>query len=700
MKFNSTFDNIYLVNLERSKLELYQASLQLYRHGVKFERWEAIDGYSAENITNFEQYLKRPTGELKRFPQFRERELQRGSTFVESVGAIGYIKTYISIFEDAKKRNFKKIFIIEDDAILDLNFNKKFDEFISVVGDNWKVLMLGASQYNWDSVPENAENSGYYYPKLMDTCGSFAIALDADILDELTEMLQHYESPFDLLPMGHLYEKYYGECFVAYPNIVIPDVRTSSMRGGRDQYSHGERMKWKMENFDFPLPKPRVNVIVNSPVNIKYINSFSGISDQVLEIRYFFNSCNGVRPTHGKLLHDLKQGDLDCLPECELTINCPEKLCLTEEYIIECWEEMLAKDEIKCDRYQEKKAKNKNRVSIIIPTYKRPDNLHSAIHSVASQDYADKEIIIVDDNGEGSEYCLQTERVVNQARAEFPDCDIRYIRHLSNLKGAAARNTGILGSTGEYIAFLDDDDIFLPGRLSKSIEVLQKSDNSVGAVYCGYLGWNSPQDDESRYKQGNLTEQLLTLNYKSHYFHTTTATYKRYAIESINGFNEDYSRHQDLEFNLRFFEKYTVKVVKEALVRLNPAPSGVDNKVYNLDMLKLKRKFLKDFEKTINKFPEELRREIYGKHWKECYNYIKDKEKMLEHFADLYMEGPVQLLLEHQERLQLESGSDKEQETLSEESKIIQTKINLSLPQRCRRIYQKPKEVLIRLLRS
>jgi hypothetical protein len=69
-----------------------------------------------------------------------------------------------------------------------------------------------------------------------------------------------------------------------------------------------------------------------------------------------------------------------------------------------------------------------------------------------------------------------------------------------------------------------------------------------------------------RYIEGNLTLEILQLDYKKHYLHTNTATYKREAYVNLNGFDESYRRHQDLEFNLRFFEMYEMKAVRQALV--------------------------------------------------------------------------------------------------------------------------------------
>lgn len=97
-------------------------------------------------------------------------------------------------------------------------------------------------------------------------------------------------------------------------------------------------------------------------------------------------------------------------------------------------------------------------VSVIIPTYKRPNMLGRAIDSVLGQSYTNIEVVVVDDNSDGDKYRLETiqymERYANDYR-------VKYIKHKTNQNGSAARNTGIQNSVGEYIAFLDDDDYFL-----------------------------------------------------------------------------------------------------------------------------------------------------------------------------------------------------------------------------------------------
>ena len=94
-------------------------------------------------------------------------------------------------------------------------------------------------------------------------------------------------------------------------------------------------------------------------------------------------------------------------------------------------------------------------VSVIIPTYKRPDYLDRAIDSVLNQTYNNIEIIVVDDNNPNTEGRERTEKIM---RRYENNPHVIYIKHEYNKNGSAARNTGFKASHGVYLAFLDDDD--------------------------------------------------------------------------------------------------------------------------------------------------------------------------------------------------------------------------------------------------
>lgn len=102
-------------------------------------------------------------------------------------------------------------------------------------------------------------------------------------------------------------------------------------------------------------------------------------------------------------------------------------------------------------------------VSVVIPTYKRPQLLPRAINAVQRQTYKNLEILVVDDGSQD-----QTEQVVRS----IADARIRYVPHPVNRGLPAARNTGVDHARGEYIAFLDDDDDWRDDKLEKQLRAI------------------------------------------------------------------------------------------------------------------------------------------------------------------------------------------------------------------------------------
>ena len=117
------------------------------------------------------------------------------------------------------------------------------------------------------------------------------------------------------------------------------------------------------------------------------------------------------------------------------------------------------------------------RISVIVPTYNRKNMLLSAIRSVLNQTYKDFEIIVIDDASSDG-----TRRAMNGIENER----LRYIRHEENRGQSAAYNTGIKASEGTYIAFLNDDDEYVPNKLERQLKVLENSRPEVGLVYSGH----------------------------------------------------------------------------------------------------------------------------------------------------------------------------------------------------------------------
>ena len=112
------------------------------------------------------------------------------------------------------------------------------------------------------------------------------------------------------------------------------------------------------------------------------------------------------------------------------------------------------------------------KVSVIITTYKRPDYLRQAIESVLKQTFKDFELIIVDDDPESQ----NLEKVI----LSYRDPRIIYIKNEENLGGAKSLNVGLKVANGDYIAILDDDDVWLSeDKMEKQVKFLDENPDYI-----------------------------------------------------------------------------------------------------------------------------------------------------------------------------------------------------------------------------
>ena len=199
----------------------------------------------------------------------------------------------------------------------------------------------------------------------------------------------------------------------------------------------------------------------------------------------------------------------------------------------------------------------KNKVSVIIPTYKRSDMLPRAIDSVLNQTYKNIEIVVVDDNNPDSEWRKQTQNIMRRYK---DDDRVIYILHPQNLNGSAARNTGIKCSNGNIVAFLDDDDVFFPGKLEKQINALLKHP----AFHANYCGWEREGKTVVPVEEGDLSYNILS---GDHIIYTNAIVmWKKDAVD-CGGWDETFKRHQEAAFLLRYFRTgQKMSCLSEALV--------------------------------------------------------------------------------------------------------------------------------------
>lgn len=236
-------------------------------------------------------------------------------------------------------------------------------------------------------------------------------------------------------------------------------------------------------------------------------------------------------------------------------------------------------------------------ISVVMTIYNREDYLEYAIQSVINQTYKNIEIIVVDD-GSKTNYA---ERICSK----YAQCRYYY---RSNSGSSASRNFGVSKANGEFIAFLDDDDLFLPQKLEVQIALLQ-SKLDIDCVHSSALiidGNGVPtgeiigaSEDKAHKRSGYVFWNALgTWVVKS-----PTPLFRRRVFDVVL-FDESILGGEDLDFWWRVVYKFKVLYVKEPLAyyRENNNPNrlskqyekylGLETKIYfNLKKMGIKNPF-------------------------------------------------------------------------------------------------------------
>lgn len=274
------------------------------------------------------------------------------------------------------------------------------------------------------------------------------------------------------------------------------------------------------------------------------------------------------------------------------------------------------------------------KVSVVIPAYNAIAYLPETIESVLKQTFTDFEVLIVNDGS--------SDNIVEWA-AGVKDSRVRLISQ-ANQGVSAARNTGIAQAQGEYIAFLDADDLWEPTKLEK--QVCRLDDNpAIGLVYT----WTALIDPAGKLTgtvfcyeaEGNVWETILVHDIVCN---GSSAMVRRSCFEVAGVFDPNLSSAADFDMWTRIAAHYPFAVVKELLVHYRKAPNT---------MSKNRQKMIQDFRLTLEKryqsVPLEflyLRNRAYGHmyRWQAWLSIYEGDYKSATHFhRQAFLHNPLLL---------------------------------------------------------
>jgi len=217
-------------------------------------------------------------------------------------------------------------------------------------------------------------------------------------------------------------------------------------------------------------------------------------------------------------------------------------------------------------------------VSVVIPTFNRVRQVQAAVRSVLAQTYRELEVIVVDDGStDGTGQALQA--LINQE-----GCSGKRIRYLvqPNRGQSTARNAGIEEARGEWVAFLDSDDIWLPGKLEWQVRALEKfRDKSCACITDARLVDSLGMDTSAFRKSGKPYEEAMGIDFEAvttlvkyrDPFWLSTLLVRTDVVKELGSFDTQLGYAEDHDFLFRLSLVTSLCYVNKPLASLDRSKS-------------------------------------------------------------------------------------------------------------------------------
>ena len=233
------------------------------------------------------------------------------------------------------------------------------------------------------------------------------------------------------------------------------------------------------------------------------------------------------------------------------------------------------------------------KVSVIIPTYNRAHCIERALQSVQNQTFENCEVLVCDDASTDS-----TRDIVRDYQER--DARIRLLCLSENQGPGAARNLGMEAARGEYIAFLDSDDEWLPNKIEKQVALMETLSEQWGVCHTGArIVRNEGAETLFRprpHKNGEALREFLAGRI---HFLTPTVMIRRSIIKTVGFFDERLWRAQDAEFLFRAFRLFRLAVLPEVSAVVHLDSTKVHSPAFAGRFESSRLTFLQKHEKTI-----------------------------------------------------------------------------------------------------
>jgi GR25 family glycosyltransferase involved in LPS biosynthesis len=267
---NFIFDKVYVINLEHENVMKKCFWANNNKHNLKYSFIKGVYGKEDKECIRILEEIKQ-----KEKYEFQDAKLKNLTGHMRRLGQVGCLMSFLKIFKDAKKCNYKRIIIFEDDVVLHKDFCSKFIDVYLKVPCDWNIIRLGTSTIQL--VNKKIYQSGYFNSQ--PCVGAFAICYKNTCFDMIVNEAEKFYSPFDRFPLNCVRNKDY----TLSPNLAIADLfRSTTDDMTRSLFDFKKKLNWDLDDFNFVCSIRKVNVYIAFLEKIDFM-----IIDNILQQTYF-----------------------------------------------------------------------------------------------------------------------------------------------------------------------------------------------------------------------------------------------------------------------------------------------------------------------------------------------------------------------------------------------------------------------------
>lgn len=234
MDLDNYFDKIFIINLKNRTDRKEKMIRKMEKVGItNYQFVEAINGYQQPYLSLY-------------------HHKHRTQGFFENPGALGILLSALKVLVWSLKHNYKKILILEDDAVFHLNFKETFKKRIGMIPRTWKLLYFGTSMHRWrlkERCNYNLKN-GYLIAN-GSIPGAFAIGIDSSIFQDLIQSIPEARKAWDMDPLRLINIKYHSDVYVLYPYLIVCQTDDSDIRRSKSLSEKVQTSAWDLSLYDW-----------------------------------------------------------------------------------------------------------------------------------------------------------------------------------------------------------------------------------------------------------------------------------------------------------------------------------------------------------------------------------------------------------------------------------------------------------------